>query len=108
MKIATRLTTAVGVTVCGVRVAIDSAQDITVARRFVGPRKGFAVRLMQGGGIIYEWRQKSQADQEARYLEMMRDLAAGDGFAGVVATSDDAKTVTGEGLDWDRLEGAGG
>ena len=86
-----------------------SHADLTVARRHLGGRKGYAVRLLAGREILTEWRRPTEAAAQDCYLSVMQALSKLSGFGGVTATSSDEETITGDMLKTrtgDRLEGA--
>ena len=73
--------------------------DLTIFRRHLGGRKGYAVRLLAGQEILTEWRRPTENAAGACYLEVMRSLSKLSGFRGITSTSNDEETITGAMLE---------
>ena len=73
--------------------------DLTVARRHLGGKKGYSVRLLAGQEILTEWRRPTEDEAAKCYLAVMQTLSRMSGFRGITATSSDEETITGEMLE---------
>ena len=70
--------------------------DLTIFRRHLGGRKGYAVRLLAGREILTEWHRPTEAEASDCYLAVVQALSKLSGFGGITATSSDDQTITGD------------